>query len=333
MEKTRLVWNRRKNGLVEVETYYTGGYRRYTSTGIRCESWDKARQRATGPGSEEINRKLAAYQGPDRRTRIPLMTWLEEEQGRRELRKSSRLHENCVFSAIRAFGAPRFLTDVTPQWLFRFDAYLHDGKRKQTSVYNYHKVLKVYMKRAESQGYIDRTPYARFQTDRGKHAPRHALTRAQLTTLEGMELTGEMCKVRDLFLLMSYTGMAYVDMCAMDTEKIRDGWYASDRIKTGVHFVTPVPPKAQAIIDKYGKVPALSDQYFNRCLKVLGTSLNLDFQLTSHIARHTFITLALEQGLAPNVVQRMAGHSSLSMTESYTHLGDDWVKKEGGMLL
>lgn len=51
------------------------------------------------------------------------------------------------------------------------------------------------------------------------------------------------------------------------------------------------------------------------------------------VARHTFITLALEQGLAPNVVQRMAGHSSLTMTESYTHLGDDWVKKEGGMLL
>lgn len=43
--------------------------------------------------------------------------------------------------------------------------------------------------------------------------------------------------------------------------------------------------------------------------------------------------LALEQGLAPNVVQRMAGHSSLTMTESYTHLGDDWVKKEGGKLL
>ena len=59
MEKnTRLVWNRRKNNLVEVETYYPGGYRRYTSTGIQCEAWDKSKQKAMGPGAEAIGNVL-----------------------------------------------------------------------------------------------------------------------------------------------------------------------------------------------------------------------------------------------------------------------------------
>ena len=142
-----------------------------------------------------------------------------------------------------------------------------------------------------------------------------------------------MVKARDLFLLMASTGMAYADVSAMDPAKVREGWYAADRIKTGVHFVAPVNAEAAAILEKYDGAPNLSDQHLNRCLHVLGDLLGLDFPLTSHIARHTFITLALEQGLAPNVVQRMAGHSSLTMTESYTHLGDDWVKKEGGKLL
>lgn len=331
--KTRLVWNRRKNNLVEVVTYYPGGYRRYTSTGIQCEAWDKSKQKATGPGAEAINRKLAVFRSPERMNRVLALEWLEEEQGRRHLRPSSAAHERTAFKAISEFGGIRFLTDFTPVWLSRWDSWLHDGTRTQTSVYNYHKVLKVYLKRAATQGLIDQTPYTRFVTDKGKNAPRHALTRAQLDAIRQLPLSGMMVKARDLFLLMASTGMAYADVSAMDPTKVREGWYAADRIKTGVHFVAPVNAEAAAILEKYDGVPNLSDQHLNRCLHVLGDLLGLDFPLTSHIARHTFITLALEQGLAPNVVQRMAGHSSLTMTESYTHLGDDWVKKEGGMLL
>ena len=331
MEKrTRLVWNRRGNGLVEVETYYGRGYRTYTSTGIRCAQWDKARQKALGPGSEEINRQLAAFQGPDYKVRLTVPEWLKAEQGRRQLRSSSIAHENGVFKAIGEFGGVRFLSDFNPRWLTRWDAWLHDGKRKQTSVYNYHKVLKVYLKRAEIQGLIDRTPYANFATDKGRSAVRHALTSKQVTALERMSFVGELDKARDLFLLMCYTGMAYVDVQAMDPAKVRDGWYVSDRVKTGVHFVAPVSKKTQTIIDKYDGAPNISGQHLNRCLKVIGPALGLDFPLTSHIARHTFITLALEKGLAPNVVQRMAGHSTVIMTEQYTHLMDDWVKKEAG---
>lgn len=331
--RIRLVWNRRNNNLVEVETYYGRNYRTYASTGIKCSQWDPARRKALGPGSEEINRRLAAFTVPDRKARRPLMEWLEQEQARRQLRPGTLARERVVFGAVREFGGAKTLADVTPQWLSRWDTWLHDGRRQQATVHNYHKVLKVYMQRAEYQGLIERTPYARFKTDRGKTAERHALTAAQLSALEALDLKGELAKTRDLFVLMAHTGLAHTDALLMDPGKIRDGWYAGERVKTGVHFVAPVDGKVQEILQRYGDVPNLSNQHLNRCLKVLGSAIDTGFPLTSHVARHTFITLALEKGLAPNVVQRMAGHSSITMTESYTHLGDGWVMAEGKRLL
>ena len=54
----------------------------------------------------------------------------------------------------------------------------------------------------------------------------------------------------------------------------------------------------------------------------------VDFPIISpHAFRHTFATRCLERGISPKVVQKILGHSTLSMTmDLYTHVSDEYMK-------
>ena len=55
----------------------------------------------------------------------------------------------------------------------------------------------------------------------------------------------------------------------------------------------------------------------NQALAIVGERIGLPFTLTFKVARHSFATLALTDGMSMSVVSRMLGHSSTDTTESY----------------
>lgn len=58
----------------------------------------------------------------------------------------------------------------------------------------------------------------------------------------------------------------------------------------------------------------------NYSLKVVGNAINLPFDLTFHVARHTFAIMSLNQGMSLTMVSQIMGHSTTTMTESvYAH--------------
>ena len=50
-------------------------------------------------------------------------------------------------------------------------------------------------------------------------------------------------------------------------------------------------------------------------LKTLGDKMNLPFNLTMHVARHTFAVWALNRGVDVHVISELMGHSSVTVTE------------------
>ena len=50
-------------------------------------------------------------------------------------------------------------------------------------------------------------------------------------------------------------------------------------------------------------------------LKTIGEKMGLDFNLTMHVARHTFAVWALNKGVDVHIISRLLGHSSVMVTE------------------
>lgn len=59
------------------------------------------------------------------------------------------------------------------------------------------------------------------------------------------------------------------------------------------------------------------ERKINQSLAVVGEKIGLNIRLTFKVARHTFATLALSDGMSISVVSRFLGHSSTDTTESY----------------
>lgn len=65
---------------------------------------------------------------------------------------------------------------------------------------------------------------------------------------------------------------------------------------------------------------ALSDQSVRRMIKKYATLAGIELHITPHMFRHTFATSLLEADVDIRYIQEMLGHSSINITEIYTHV-------------
>lgn len=65
---------------------------------------------------------------------------------------------------------------------------------------------------------------------------------------------------------------------------------------------------------------ALSDQSVRRMIKKYASLSDIELHITPHMFRHTFATSLLEADVDIRYIQEMLGHSSINITEIYTHV-------------
>lgn len=64
----------------------------------------------------------------------------------------------------------------------------------------------------------------------------------------------------------------------------------------------------------------LSDQAVRRMIRKYCVLAGIDLHITPHMFRHTFATCLLEEDVDIRYIQEMLGHSSINITEIYTHV-------------
>lgn len=65
---------------------------------------------------------------------------------------------------------------------------------------------------------------------------------------------------------------------------------------------------------------ALSDQSIRRMISKYASLATIEMHITPHMFRHTFATSLLEADVDIRYIQEMLGHSSINITEIYTHV-------------
>jgi integrase len=128
-------------------------------------------------------------------------------------------------------------------------------------------------------------------------------------------------RVRDLFVFCIHTGVSFCDVIDLRMDHINEDkqgtkWIKNKRIKTSVEYMVPVLPIAQKIMDKYADhperqekgcvIPGISNQNYNGYLKEVAEKCNINKNISSHTARHTFATtITLNNNVPLEVVSKI----------------------------
>lgn len=243
---------------------------------------------------------------------------------RNDIKGSTKSKHRGLITSLKEFGKIVYISDLTKENILLYDNFLHSKGYSQPTIHGYHKNNKVYIHDAMNYGLLKDYPYAGIKIKRGKHKLRRYLYQEELDKIREAEIPLETInRVRDLFVFQCYTGLSYADFALFDfTHDIieHEGKYIirDVRIKTVEDYYIVLLSPALQLLKKYNyKMPVISNQQYNLRLKIVADYAGLDKKLTTHMARHTFATLAITNGVELKVVSKMLGHSSVRTTEIY----------------
>lgn len=290
--------------------------------------------------TDAIRRKLWQQEAKDNGT--DFIDWATEQVGMLNVKEGTLKHYKTLLRRLREYGRLSAWSDISVEAIYNFDAWLHRLKSRQTEalrmtgakaqrisdagVHSYHKCLKSLLTRAVLFGKLQANPYdsMRGQFKRGESQRTNYLTEEEMAAfcnLHPMEGT-LMAVARDVFVLQMYTGLSYSDIMAFDASAYKNVggvWVNNgERIKTGIPYVSQLLPPVVEILDHYRwQVPHIDNADYNHCLKALGMAAGISTPLHSHMARHTFATYMLRNGVRIENVSRMLGHTNIAVTQRY----------------
>lgn len=257
---------------------------------------------------------------------------------RRDIRDSTKKTQSKFPNSLREFGVIRHFSDLTVQNIKLYDNWLHDKGYTQTTVHSYHKFNKIYINDAIRAGIIENNPYSKVRIERGKSKTRKYLTPEELDLVENAEIPLlTVRKARDLFVFQCYTGLAYADLSRFDFRKVikkGERYVIYDRRqKTDEDYYIVLLSPAVRILEEYDFVlPKFSNQQYNMRLKIVADYAGLDKPITSHMGRHTFAVIALNNGVKIESVAKMMGHTDISTTQIYAKILNSELEKDFDML-
>lgn len=232
----------------------------------------------------------------------------------------------------------------------RFSSYLMNdipviGKEgmSEVSACGIIKKFRTIFDQAVDEGLLNSNPFKKVKLSyRSPEKPKLTLEQFKRFLHAGNLNKSEM-QYSQLFVFMSLTGMAFLDCQQLTLDHLEQTPHGIKlrykRNKTGHTSEQYITSKVIELIDLFDKrpdvqnsrylVPQVSNQQFNRTLKVIGAKFSIPFNVTTHHGRHTYRSLLDEANIVdPTVIKRLMGWSNgNSMDGIYRQVTDSRLFK------
>jgi len=240
---------------------------------------------------------------------------------------------------------------LNKEWRDGFKQFMMKRYEYQPSTMNgYLKVLHAAVKYAYDTNHIDKFPFKDCKFDKEESKIKY-LTEEEYLSIANYNFSKANERIQrtaDCFLFSCNTGLAYSDLRSLkqsDLIRSSDGTISiiKNREKTNVSFFVPLNGFALSVIEKYKNhqkikgtdllLPVIHLNDFNQLLKIIAVMCNLNTNLSSHIARHTFATTNwLDKGGSLEGLQSQLGHNKMKTTEIYGKITHRKVKEEASLV-
>ena len=233
-----------------------------------------------------------------------------------------------------------YLEDIDSELMEAYENHLKQNNLSPNTISFYMKHLRAVYKRAVDDELVkDKNPFKRVSTSIERTAKR-AISLKALKRLKAMDLSDNSSKrfARDIFLFSFYTrGMSFVDIAYLQKKNLKGDVLSYRRRKTNQPLKIGWEPDMQEILKRYEadtSSPYLFSiikdaegnprkQYqnmqflINRHLKEIGKGLGLHQPLTMYCARHSWASIAHEEGIPLSIISEGMGHDSEKTTQIY----------------
>jgi integrase len=241
---------------------------------------------------------------------------------------------------------------IDKDFLKRFESHLVKDGKVQTTIGGYLNKIRATFNRAIDDGIIQYSDNP-FLTYKIKHGTvnKERLTITQIALIENLDLptNQKIHHVRNAFIFAFYAaGMRVSDVLMLKWRNIVEGRLSYVMNKTKKQHSFTLPKQAVDILNQYEKGkpddfvfpfmtnrvnledPAiLHDQigaktaYLNKMLKLIAEKAEIDINLTTHTARHSFADYARQNSDNLYNLSKTLGHSSLNVTQAYLAAFDE----------
>ena len=237
-------------------------------------------------------------------------------------------------------GKDLYFEEMDSDLLLSYEYYLKAKSLSPNTISFYMKRLRAVYNKAVDDGFAEnKNPFKRVITSSEKTVKR-AIPVKYIRKLKDLDLSHSVSKsfARDMFLFSFYTrGMSFVDMAYLQKKDLKGKVLTYRRKKTDQLLSVRWEPCMQEIVDRYSSsdmspyLLAIIDnpngdirkQYrnvqslINRNLKAIGDSINITIPLTMYVARHSWASIARNEGILVSVISEGMGHDSEKTTQIY----------------
>jgi site-specific recombinase XerD len=244
-------------------------------------------------------------------------------------------------------------TEITPDWLQRYEEFMKSNGKSTTTVSMYLRALRAIFNTAITNGDISNKIYP-FGKEKTKYKiakvrkVKKSLKQEELKKLFDATGSEEQLRAKDFFFF-SYncSGMNFKDIANLTYSQIDGNRLKFFRKKTEnttseqTEISVYLTPFAHDVIKRYGnenkgsntlifniitkemsaedKQKAIKNftRSVNQGLKKLAKKVNIDENISTYYARHSFSTNAIRSGASMELVSEQLGHADLKTTQNY----------------